>query len=182
MQLAREAAAADHAIALLTTRNVSKGVFGAGLGHRVEMLLALHEDQPDISVFAANAARIADQAEALRACLPGVALDFIVGYDTLVRLFEPHFYADAHAELAAFFANHGVIAANRGDMDVQAVEACLERPDVAPFAPQIAVIGLDDYRASISSTEAREAVANGLVPETVPAPVLQYIREHRLYR
>jgi len=181
LELSKRAVRADSAVALLSTRNVAKGVFGAGLPDRIAMLLALQDSQPGLSVVAANVARIADQAKALRAALPGVAFDFVLGYDTLVRLFEPRFYTDMSAELAAFFADHRVIAANRAQASVDTVHAFLTEPDVEPFANRITVLALDDHSASLSSTGAREEVATGNDSDALPPPVFTYIREHGLY-
>jgi nicotinic acid mononucleotide adenylyltransferase len=181
LELARNVTCADSAVALLTTRNVAKGVFGADLPDRIAMLLAIQDTEPELSVVAANVARIADQARALRSALPGVDFDFVVGYDTLVRLFEPRFYSDMRSELAAFFADHQVIAANRASADVGIVRAFLEEPHVAPFANRITVLALDEYSASLSSTGAREEVATGIDSSALPAPVLAYIRERGLY-
>lgn len=182
LELARNVTCADSAVALLTTRNVAKGVFGADLPDRIGMLLAIQDTEPELSVVAANVARIADQARALRSALPGVDFDFVVGYDTLVRLFEPRFYSDMRSELAAFFADHQVIAANRAAADVDIVRAFLTEPEVEPFADRITVLALDEYSAALSSTGAREEVATGIDSAALPPPVLAYIRERGLYR
>ena len=181
LELARQVSSADSAVALLTTRNVAKGVFGAGLPDRIGMLLSLRDSQPGLSVVAANVARIADQAWALRDALPGIEFDFVMGYDTLVRLFQPHFYSDMEAELDSFFADNRVIAANRAEATVDIVHEFLAEPYVAPFARRITVLTLDEESAALSSTEAREAVAAGADPGALPPPVLAYIREHGLY-
>ena len=44
LELARNVTCADSAIALLTTRNVAKGVFGADLPDRIAMLLDVELD------------------------------------------------------------------------------------------------------------------------------------------
>ncbi len=89
LERALETFGISSAIALLTTRNVDKGLHGAPLADRVGMLLALGEAFPGLAVMAANQARIIDQAVALALLLPGVELDFVVGFDTLERLFAP---------------------------------------------------------------------------------------------
>lgn len=172
---------ADSAVALLTTRNVAKDVFGASLPDRIGMLLALKDTHPELSVVAANVARIADQAQSLREALPGMSFDFVVGYDTLVRLFEPRFYENMTAELAAFFAEHRVIAANRGEARVETVHDFLAEPIVESFAARITVLELDAHSASLSSSTAREEIAFGTKSAALPPPVLAYIRERGLY-
>lgn len=169
--------------ALLTTKNVAKGVFGASLEHRVGMLLELQGALPDFAVLAANTARFVDQAEALRTSFPQVDFDFVVGYDTLVRLFDPVYYRDMAGELSPFFARHRLVAANRADATVREVEHFLDRPDVEPFRPSITVLELDEARAALSSTLAREAAANGAHNDAPVLPaVARYIDAHALYR
>src|SRR6185437_10745724 len=98
--------------ALLSTRNVAKGVFGAALADRVGMLLAMHAIHPALGVLATNAARLVEQARALRAEFEDAQFDFVVGHDTLVRLFDAVYYTDMQAGLGEFFAHHRVIATN----------------------------------------------------------------------
>jgi nicotinic acid mononucleotide adenylyltransferase len=172
--------------ALLSTRNVDKGVFGASLGDRIGMLLAEHSGPPQFAVLATNAARLADQGEALLQHFPGLAFDFVVGYDTLIRLFDARYYTDMPAELAAFFAHHRVIAANRAEATVVQVEEFVVREATA-FAHRIVVHEIPPGPASLSSTHARslsqawEAAADEIVTQVVSPAVADYISEHGLY-
>lgn len=175
-----DAAGADQAAALLTTRNVAKGILGASLAERVEMLLALHFERPEIGVLACNAARIVDQALALRRGYPGVEFDFVVGYDTLVRLFDTQYYTDMHAELLPFFALHRVVATNRGEAGIDEV-ARFVRSNAAEFATRIVVTEIESHPAGLSSSAARADVPGGSALEAVPAAVHDYIVGHRLY-
>lgn len=181
LEVAREVDGVRQTAALLSTRNVAKGVFGASLAHRVGMLLAVHAVDPWIAVLATNAARLADQARALRAAYPASSFDFVVGHDTLIRLFDPIYYDDMAADLTAFFGQHRVIATNRGDASVGAVQAFVDT-QAGDFADRIVVREIDRRPASLSSTSARQAVAGGLHPVSVPSPVADYIRDHALYR
>jgi nicotinamide-nucleotide adenylyltransferase len=168
-------------VALLTTRNVDKGVHGAGLGDRVGMLLALATGRDDLAVVVSNQARIIDQAVALASAFPGTSLDFVVGFDTLERLFAPRYYADMESELAPFFSRHRVLAANRGRITPGHVETWIGE-HAGPFAPRINVLEIDEFPASLSSTAIREAVALGSDDLALPPPVRDYILRHGLYR
>lgn len=173
----------DATAALLTTRNVDKGLHGATLAHRVGMLLAVAERGARPAVLAANAARIADQGAALRERFPAARFDFVAGYDTLVRLFDSRYYDDMTATLTDFFAHHCVIATNRGEATIDTVRDFVEStPAARPFRERILVRELHEHPASLSSTLAREAVARGERHPAVPAEVAEYIRRHRLYR
>lgn len=166
--------------AMLTTRNVAKGVVGASLADRVSMLLALHREQPSIAVLAANAARIIDQAQALSVRFDGLGVDVIVGFDTLERLFDPLYYTDMERELSGFFDQHRVIAANRGERAVHDVHGWVAE-HASEFAGRILVREIDPYPASLSSTMARQAASGGTDALPVPPSVRRYIETHGLY-
>jgi nicotinic acid mononucleotide adenylyltransferase len=168
-------------VALLTTRNVAKGVYGASLPHRVGMLLAA-AGAGTFAVAASNAARIADQGEALRRAYPGTVFDFIVGYDTLIRLFDATYYGDMEPELESFFAHHRVIATNRGEVSAEAVAGFLREPEVRDFAACIEVCELRAEHAAVSSSQAREDFEARPSSDVVGAEVAAYIQRHRLYR
>lgn len=169
--------------ALLSTKNVDKGLHGASLAQRVEMLLALKSSRPSIAVLATNAARIADQAAALRAAHSSAEFDFVVGFDTLVRLFEPRYYAgDMNPQLETFFTHHRVLAANRGVAGLDALRAYIEREVPAEFRDRIILNRLDDHPAGLSSTLARDEAARTGRPLSVPPEVADYIERHGLYR
>jgi nicotinic acid mononucleotide adenylyltransferase len=182
LALGAEEPGIDTAAALLSTRNVDKGLHGATLEQRVEMLLALPEEQP-IAVLAANQARLVDQSRALERSFPGVEFDFIVGYDTLVRLFDPRYYEDMRAELEPFFARHRVLATNRAHHRTDEVQRFIASDPIArQFRPRILVRSIPDKPASYSSSTSREHAASGVELSQLPASVAAYVREHRLYR
>jgi len=183
LEIARVVDGIHSVAALLTTKNVDKGLHGASLGHRIGMLLALSGDGARYAVLAANMARIADQGRGLRETYPGAEFDFVVGYDTLVRLFDSRYYLDMGADLDDFFARHRVIAANRGEATVAAVEAFLERNrEASRRRDRVIVRELREGPASLSSTAAREAAARGEGHPAVAGAVAAYISRHRLYR
>ncbi|MEX2080152.1 MAG: hypothetical protein WEC33_00925 [Dehalococcoidia bacterium] len=168
--------------ALLTTTNVDKGLYGASLQHRIGMLLAVCAEQP-FAVLASNAARFVDQASVLRTTFAGATFDFVMGHDTLIRLFDPKYYfpGQMEAELEGFFGHHRVIATNRGAAgteDVAGVVASLP----ARFQARIETRELHPHRAEVSSSAMRANVAAGAPPADLPGPVERYIAEHRLYR
>ncbi len=171
-------------VALLTTRNVDKGVYGASLAQRVEMLLALHGEWPELVVAACNQARIMDQVSAVAHSFGSgsspMDLHFIVGFDTLERLFSPHYYDDVEAELTPFFERCRVLAANRADVSPDEVRDWIG-DNAATFAGRIDVLEIGEFAASLSSTQAREEVTEGGSPDTVPAPVRAYIEREKLY-
>lgn len=181
MSAGKTAAHASHALALLTTRNVDKGIYGAGLAHRVAMLIAARDGSDGFAVGASNQARIMDQAEALRAAFPASEFHFVVGFDTLERLFAPRYYDDMERELRVFFSRHRVFAANRGEAGPDDVAEWIER-NCGGFREAVEVLEIDEKAAGISSTRARSLAARGETPPALPPGVGTYIRQMGLYR
>jgi nicotinamide-nucleotide adenylyltransferase len=165
----------DEVLFVLARANVDKAVGGFSLERRLEMLERFVESRPTYSVAAASHGRFVDKARAILPHYPpGTRLVFIVGLDTLVRLFDPKYYADRNAALAALFATCEFIAANRAPEPPEAVESFLARPEVAPHASRILVVRLPEDIAAVSATEIRmrlargEPVAHLVPPETHP--------------
>lgn len=181
LEIACEVEGMTGAAALLSTRNVDKGIYGAPLAERVGMLVALHEARPDIAVLASNAARIPDQASALREAHPDAAFDFVVGYDTLIRVFDPRYYSDMERDLAGFFEHHRLITMNRGAATYDEVCRFVATDAVRIFASRIVACQLEDEPSRLSSSLARDDVARGEVSEFIPLPVREYILRNGLY-
>lgn len=173
----------DLPAALLSTKNVDKGLYGANLVHRVGMLLATSVAAPTpFAVLATNAARFVDQARAVRSAYPGVPFDFVVGFDTLVRIFDPRYYDDMGGDLDELFAHHRVIATNRAEASTDEVERYLATRPARAYRDAVTVEALADGHAVLSSSAARAEIEADGVTDVVPKAVADYIREHRLYR
>ena len=180
LQCAAEAMEATPA-ALLTTRNVAKKTQGASHVQRVEMLLAARSALAGLAVLASNQARIIDQAAVLASAYPRASFAMVVGYDTLVRLFDPVYYGDMETELTPFFAAHRVVATNRADHGIDEVADYITGLPGA-FRERIVALEIDDHHASLSSTVARGHAADGLDSHALLPGVADYVRSHRLYR
>ena len=169
--------------AMLTTQNVSKIAPEESLSHRISMLLAIQKTL-DIHVLGVNKAKIVNQALALQSTFPDLAFDFIVGFDTLVRLFDLQFYDGIRAmnlELEAFFDECRLITANRNDDDVSKVRQWISH-NAAHWKEKIIVLELNDIMRRYSSTVARADIKDGRVSHALPVVVRNYIDEHKLYR
>lgn len=181
LALALEVEGVEGGAALLTTRNVAKGIEGASPADRIGMLLAARASRPGLAVLAANQARIVDQATALRATWPGASFDFVLGYDTLIRLFDEQYYTGAmELELDTFFEQHRVIAANRGEVSAAGVDAYVAQ-QASRYGSRIVTVALDEAHGRMASSEARARIGAGEGSVDVPEEVAAYIREHGLY-
>ena len=128
-----------------------------------------------ISVGASSHGRYIDKVMALKTLFsPDTEFNFIVGYDTLVRIFDPKYYTDFHAELQALFASARIIVANRAEADIKTIETLMVQPEISRYASYVSCILLPDVYAYMSSTEARDLLERGeTVEHLVPTSILE---------
>lgn len=106
-----------------------------------------------------------DQARAMRARLPTAAeLYIIIGYDKIVQIFDPRYYADRTSALDALFAQARVLVGPRDGLGADALRALLARPENAPYARAVTYVPLPAAIARDSSTTAR-SLASTAGPE-----------------
>src|SRR6185369_15207251 len=95
-------------------------------------------------------------------CYPAFApsLYFILGFDTLIRLFSPRYYFDISSSLSFLFSNSYIIYAER-DINDKAVEEEFWRGNrwVKEYADKIYKVEVDDDVKNVSSTEVRRIVS-----------------------
>jgi nicotinamide-nucleotide adenylyltransferase len=173
IQVASRSLPCDEILLVLARTNVDKAVAGFPLERRLGLLARFAESRPACSVAACSHGRFVDKADAIRPHYPaGTRLVFLVGFDTLIRLFDPKYYADRDASLSALFGVSEFIVANRAPDPSEAVTAFLARPDVVPYAHRIRVIQLPPDVAAISATAVRARLARGeSVTDLVPPEI-----------
>jgi nicotinamide-nucleotide adenylyltransferase len=170
---------------LLSTANVDKGSEGLPWERRLDLLLRYAGLRGNVSVAAVGHGRFVDKLEAIRGAYPAdTRVIFLLGFDTLIRLFDPKYYDDRHASLATLFGGSEVVVASRGSGGPAAVDAFLARPDVAPFAHRIRSVLLPADLAAVSATEVRARLAGGdsiaaLVPPEILSPLLDWRANRR---
>jgi nicotinamide-nucleotide adenylyltransferase len=164
----------DEILLLLAVSNVDKGVAGFPLADRLRLLAHYAARRPALSVAAVSHGRFVDKARAIRPAYPqDTRLAFILGFDTLVRLFDPRYYRDMSGDLAALFAAAQVVAANRAPAPPEAVAAFLDQPHVRPFRDRIHPLFLPADIAAVSATAVRRRLARGeSVAGLVPPEIL----------
>ena len=163
----------DALLLLLAKANVDKNVFGLPLAARLLTLKRYAVNNPKISVGASSHGRYIDKNTALNVISPpGTEFYFIVGYDTLVRIFDPKYYADFHAELAALFTAARFIVANRAEADIETIKTFMDQPEIRSYAPYVSCLLLPDIYAYMSSTEVRERLEQDEAIEHLVPPFL----------
>ena len=97
--------------------------------------------------------RFVDKMRAIHRSYPaGIRLIFLLGFDTLVRLFDPKYYTDREASLSALFDGSECVVGNRAPEPPEVVDAFLARPEVSPFAGRIRLVQLSPGLAEQSAT------------------------------
>ena len=167
----------EEVLLLLAMANVDKSVAGIPLERRLGLLARFVESRPTFSVAACSHGRFLDKAEAIRGHYPdGTRLAFILGFDTLVRLFDPKYYTDRDAALSTLFGACEFLVANRAPDPPEAVSAFLARAEVAPHAHRIRVIQLSAAVSAISATAVRARLARGEpVADLVPPEIQPFL-------
>lgn len=181
---ASESCRADEALLMLSHANVDKPVYGASLAQRLAMLEHYAEPYPNVSVVGCSHARFVDKASALRPLYPeSTGLHFVVGYDTLLRIFDPRYYSNLQDDLAALFRGAHIIAANRDNIDGEAMQRLEKGSEFAAFSDKIRFIRLDGAYSRMSSTEVRDLRRIGAsIRHLVPSGVADAIDALDLYR
>lgn len=127
---------------------------------------------------------------------PQPKLTFLVGMDTLERLFAPRYYASEQAmqdSLQTFFApdkdDSHIISARRVIPELQEPESERENRIVAAAkdyleSSRIALVDIDESVRPVSSSEVRGRISrgDGTWASMVTRSVAEYVVEHDLYR
>ena len=178
----------DEIVLLLAKANVDKALFGADLGQRLAMMVnyANSDTQLDayLSIAVCSHARFIDKAHALRAHIsPDTQIYFLVGHDTLIRIFDPRYYTDMSAELKVLFSLCHIVSANRENPSRAVFHRFMSRPECAPFANCVHPLQLPPSFGNISSTEVRKRIRAGdPITDLVPESIAQFIETFDLYK
>ena len=174
---ARERFQLDELLLLLAKANVDKDVFGWPLAGRILTLKRYAEEQNDVSIGISSHGRYIDKVMALKAVYPAeTASHFIVGYDTLVRIFDPKYYTDVQIELQHLFSQCSFIVANRDDADIETIKQFLDQPILQPYSASVACLLLPDFYAEVSSTEVRQRIKQGEnISHLVPPVIAEFL-------
>ena len=164
----------DELLLLLAKANVDKTVFGLPLAARLLTLKRYTKNREKFSVGVSSHGRYIDKVSTLKVILPPeTEFHFIVGYDTLVRIFDPKYYTDFHTELGELFVDARFIVANRAEADVETIASFMDQPEIRQYTPYVSCLLLPDVYAYMSSTEVRELLKQGeAIEHLVPPSIL----------
>lgn len=141
------------------------------------ILKAYVETQPNMSIGVSSHGRYIDKVSALKSIYPSQTdFSFIVGYDTLVRIFDPKYYKNLPEELQLLFSQCRFIAANREETDINAIQQFLSHTSIQAYRQHVDYLLLPDAYAEISSTDVRRRVENGdSISHLVPPIVAEFL-------
>lgn len=144
----------------------------------LEKLLKHHLPHTGVMLF--NRGLYVEQAEAVHSCFPKVKrLYFLIGYDKIVQILDPHYYKDRDAALRDLFALAELLVAPRADFGPQALTELLQQPDNQPFAQYIHPLPFSDAYRNVSSTHVRQHFSE--YKHDVPLEVRRFMRKTRAY-
>jgi nicotinate (nicotinamide) nucleotide adenylyltransferase len=184
LQRAVQIKAFEEMLLVLDIRAMDKEIFGATLVDRLVMLRLLQEDHPQFSVAVSNRGLFLSKAEALKEMYPkGTGITFIVGYDTLARVFDPNYYDEPEGSLGRLFGCCTFMVANRGDSGRDTVKQLTASAENRRFRHKIHFFEIPHHLAQISSTQVRQHVRQGKPSaRLVPARVRTFMETVRLYQ
>ncbi|HEY1387681.1 MAG TPA: hypothetical protein VGF38_03975 [Ktedonobacterales bacterium] len=158
---ARRAARLDTLIWACAAASVDKEqVERAALVDRLAQMRAFVAGRRREALALLNRGLYVDEARTIRALLaPSAELTLIVGYDKIVQIFDPKYYADRDAALRKLFPLARLLVAPRAGEGAEALAALLAQPENSPFARHVRYLDVPAGYAHDSSTEARDLAA-----------------------
>jgi nicotinic acid mononucleotide adenylyltransferase len=140
----------------------------------------LRTREPHAGIMLFNRGLYVEQAQAIRASFSHVRrVFFLIGFDKVLQIFDPHYYKNRDAALEELFAQAELLVAPRGDEGVRELEELLAYPENQRFARYVYALPLSSSYRNISSTRVREK--DPLALHEVPQEVRQFMHETRAY-
>lgn len=172
---------ADTGAYVLSALTVDKErVSGMLLEDRLWLLCRQIEANPARAVVVTNRGLYVDQTAALSELFPSLeALAFVTGYDKLVQIFDPRYYAARDESLDALFSKASFLVAPRGDATKGDLKTLLDRSENVKYATRVTLLPMPDELAEISSSRVRDHTDERSAD--VPERVARFIRESGCY-
>lgn len=145
-----------HAIVTVDKERVERAL----LPDRLAQLRAYARTTVGHVVAVCNRGLYVDQAAAIHEFLPPEAhLYLLIGFDKMLQIVDPRYYADRDVALAALFHEAQLLVAPRAQAGASDLAQLLARPEHARFAPFVHPIPLAPTYATDSSSQVRQLAA-----------------------
>ncbi|MBM4254378.1 MAG: nicotinate-nicotinamide nucleotide adenylyltransferase [Deltaproteobacteria bacterium] len=158
-------------------------VTGMSLEDRLLSLSLYVEQHHNLGVALVNRGLYFEQAQAFHSLFGNqVELNFLIGMDKLLQIFDPRYYQDRDAALQQLFSLTSLIVANRGDMDEQSFSQLFDQPENHPFRQHVHFFTLPANITDLSATQVRHNLATEQpISAYVPPAVEEFINETRAH-
>ena len=94
----------------------------------------------------------------------------------MVRIFDPKYYNNLHAELKHLFSQCRFIAANRDNVDIATIKQYLSQTSLQPYNSYIDLLLLPEVYTEVSSTVVRQRIENGeSISHLVPPVIVEFL-------
>jgi nicotinic acid mononucleotide adenylyltransferase len=156
---------------------------GAGRDAPPEGAAAPSGGRPRLGVIATAQGLYVDQARALQSLAPRAGrVVFVTGYDKIVQILDPRYYADRDAALDELFSRASFFVAPRDASTPADLAQLLGRPENRRFAAGVSPLDISPQLARVSSTAIRDGVAAGAeLRGAVPPAVRRHLRATGAY-
>lgn len=135
---------------------------------------------PHTGIMLFNRGLYVEQAQAIGSSFPRVQrILFLLGFDKIVQILDPHYYTDRDASLHELFSLAELLVAPRGNDGEEELAALVHQPQNEGFARFIHALALSAQYRNISSTHIRQG--NRASEHDVPQEVRQFMRRTRAY-
>lgn len=140
----------------------------------------LHNHVRQIGIMLFNRGLYVEQAEAVHSAFPQVTkLYFLIGYDKIVQIFDPHYYKDRDVALDELFELADFLVAPRGEAGPEVVRMLLDRPENRQYAEHVHTLPLSAKYRDISSTRIRQVLTAH--EQEIPSEVRRFIHQTHVY-
>ena len=144
----------------------------------LEKVLRNHVRHTGIMLF--NRGLYVEQAVAVHRAFPRVSdLYFLIGFDKIVQIFDPHYYKDRDRALDELFEQAEFLVAPRGEAGPAELAMLLNRPENRRYAGHVHILPLNATYRYISSTNIRQGLL--IHEQEVPSEVLRFIHKAHVY-
>ena len=173
----------DEILVLLDLQAMDKRIVGAPLEERVKMLKLLFERYSRVSIGLSNRGLFLEKIKPLKRLFPSPAkFVFIVGFDTILRVFDQKYYRNRKRSLDLLFKACEFLVANRGEDERKSFERLFLKRGNQEYKRRVQFLTLSREFTSISSSLVREMIGEGKpVGDLVPSPVLRFIKKAGFY-
>lgn len=184
LERARNVEPIDEILLALDRRPLDKKIFGASLEERLSMILLCFEKDPSVSVAFTNGGLFIEKlALVMKAYPDNTMIRFIVGHDTLIRIFEARYYKNRDTSLRRLFADSRFLVATRGSVGINEIKELISQKENRPFSERIMPFEIPFSIGQLSSTQVRNEICHGRnIDDIVPQEIVSYLKRRDLYR